>query len=112
MVVPTAATGMDCRRIWEVRASEVLSDRERGLLPNEHPVQRVSPQVRVVVSHLAIFYSNRRSRSCSTAIFIMTLDALLRDVRLAKTTSISSGQTSTRLIVRAPRTRTNARFTD
>ncbi|CAN0215793.1 unnamed protein product [Ectocarpus fasciculatus] len=44
VVVPTAAAGMDCRRIWEVRASEVLSDRERGLLPNEHPVQRVSLQ--------------------------------------------------------------------
>ncbi|CAM9403658.1 unnamed protein product [Ectocarpus sp. 6 AP-2014] len=44
VVVPTAATGMNCRRIWEVRASEVLSDRERGLLPNEHPVQRVSLQ--------------------------------------------------------------------
>ncbi|CAM9300693.1 unnamed protein product [Ectocarpus sp. 12 AP-2014] len=44
VVAPAAATGMDCRRIWEVRASEVLSDRERGLLPNEHPVQRVSLQ--------------------------------------------------------------------
>ncbi|CAM9687380.1 unnamed protein product [Ectocarpus sp. 12 AP-2014] len=44
VVAPAAATDMDCRRIWEVRASEVLSDRERGLLPNEHPVQRVSLQ--------------------------------------------------------------------
>ncbi|CAM9547483.1 unnamed protein product [Ectocarpus sp. 13 AM-2016] len=44
VVAQAAATGMDCCRIWEVRASEVLSDRERGLLPNEHPVQRVSLQ--------------------------------------------------------------------
>ncbi|CAM9596141.1 unnamed protein product [Ectocarpus sp. 4 AP-2014] len=44
VVAPAAATGIDCSRIWEVRASEVLSNRERGLLPNEHPVQRVSLQ--------------------------------------------------------------------
>lgn len=32
------------RRIWELQASEALSARERGLLPNEHPVQS-SPEV-------------------------------------------------------------------
>ncbi|CAM9749049.1 unnamed protein product, partial [Sphacelaria rigidula] len=34
------------RRIWELQASEALSARERGLLPNEHPVQ-IAPEVKV-----------------------------------------------------------------
>lgn len=33
------------RRIWELQASEALSARERGLLPNEHPVQ-IAPEVK------------------------------------------------------------------
>lgn len=32
-------------RIWEVNASEALTAREKGLLPNEHPVQKVSVEV-------------------------------------------------------------------
>ncbi|CAM9777974.1 unnamed protein product [Scytosiphon promiscuus] len=47
-VIPTAAVeiGQDCRRIWAPRASEALSSREKGLLPNEHPVQTVALQLK------------------------------------------------------------------
>lgn len=32
-------------RIWEVDASDALTAREKGLLPNEHPVQEMAVEV-------------------------------------------------------------------
>lgn len=36
---------MNLGRIWVVDASDALTAREKGLLPNEHPVQRISVEV-------------------------------------------------------------------
>lgn len=84
-LTPTGAAEVvqDCRRVWDVRAFEALSSRDKGLLPNEHPVQMVALQVCIsacqtcVVFLWAVCLSSptlcRRSLTCRRSHFVCTM---------------------------------------
>lgn len=98
--IPVHAT-LDCRRVWEVQASEALSAREKGLLPNGHPVQHAFLQVGVhMVACVWVGTTSRKvSRNVAVDILRLISDSLFSFMRSPCTSclliNISSPKTST-----------------